>query len=235
VTMYPFDKRLAQHDTNAFVVTTTVDGLAEKLLGIVGERRITLMRRYLGESGGEPRITTGLRLERGGYAGPITRRPTESVHVRLTNDARTWEGFGFGIHLASETEEQVAHRYRHPEEQWMGQRRDIMYVELHGWANEPRRDDRIVIERWNEHGVGEEVRIAFDDLDPVDVLARRIKGEPGENKALWDGSFCSSHDMHFERPDHPYSCSHCLPRTATLAEDLAVLSVLARRAERKSG
>jgi hypothetical protein len=225
--MLTIDARAQRYDTNAFVTTETIDPLARKLIGIVGDRRMTKARRYLGDSGGVPDVYAGLRLERGGISGPVEHRSGEAVIIRLASRASGLQGISFGIHVPGEDEAEVSRRYQHPENEWMGQRRNITYVELRGWPGNPRRDDHVRIEWWNEYGVGQEVIIVFDDVDLVDELARQIKGDPGPDAVLWDKAYCEAHDVHLQDPEHRRG--GCSIRPATLAEDLAALAQLAAR------
>ena len=224
--MWPIEKRCGQRDTHAFVTADTVDPLGQKMVGIIADRRMTKMHRYLGEQGGRPELFPGLRVWRGGFGGPTTIRPRESVSIRLASQQHRMEGVGFSIGRDGETEEQAAERFRHPERQFLGQRRDITYVELDGWPGEPRRDDTIRIEYWNENGVGRETVIAFDDLNLVQELAWDIKGD-AERQVYLDNEFCTVHNLHFEASGHSWKSGSCVGRPATLAENLTLLASLA--------
>lgn len=227
--MSPIEKRCQRRETVAFVAPETVDQLAEKMLGIIADRRMTKMHRWLGENGGTPRLFPGLRVWRGGLGGPTTIRARQSVGISLASHQHSFEGIGFSIGREDETEEQVRDRYHHPERQWLGQRRDITVVELDGWPGSPGRDDSIRVEYWNENGVGQETIIAFDDVDPVQEIAWNVKGDVLRQVHL-DDEFCTVHGRHIEDAEHVYQ-SGCVLREATLAEDLAVLADLAARKE----
>lgn len=227
--MWTIEKRCGQRDTRAFVVPDTVDLLGQKMVGIVADRRMTKMHRYLGEQGGKPRLFLGLRVWHGGFGGPTTLRPGQSASISLASPQHHFEGIGFSVGREDETEEQAAKRYHHPEQQWLGQRRDITLVELDGWPGEPQRDDSIRIEYWNENGVGQETIVVFDDINLVEELAWDLKDDRRREVHL-DNEFCTVHGKHIEDPGH--RPAGCTLRTATLAEDLAVL---ARLAELKGG
>jgi hypothetical protein len=226
--MSPIEKRCRQRNTNAFVVSVTVDLLAEKMVGIIGDRRMTKMHRYLGEQTGTPRLFPGLRVWHGGYGGAVNHRQGVGASVALASQTRSFEIVGFSIDRDGETEEQVRERYHHPEKQWLGQRRDITFVELDGWPGEPGREDSIRVEYWNQHGVGQETLIVFDDLNLVQEIAWDVKGDRERQMWMLD-EFCHTHGMHFEHPDH--QASGCKGRQSTRAEDLAVLAVLAQAKE----
>lgn len=221
---WPIEKRCAQRNTHAFVTPDTVDLLADKLVGIIADRRMTKMHRYLGEQSGTPRLFSGMRVDRRSDDDGVSRRSGQSVGVSLASHARGLEGVSFGVPIHDESEEKVAHRYRHPEEQWLGQRRDITFVELDGWPGSPARDDSIRVEYWNEHGVGQETILVFDDIELVEEIAWNVKGDRVRQVYMWDG-FCDDHGLHFEHPDH--KGKGCKGRKSTLAEDLAVLAFLA--------
>lgn len=223
--IWPIEKRCGRRDTRAFVVADTVDALGEKMIGIIADRRMTKMHRYLGESN-KPRLFSGLRLWPGGYSGPTTQRSRQSVSVSLASNSRQFEGIGFSIGLDNETEEQAAKRYHNPEEQWLGQRRDITLVELDGWPGSRGRDDSIRIEHWNQHGVGQQTIVVFDDVDPIQELAWDVKGDK-ERQVCWDDEFCTFHTRHIEAAEHEYRSGVCALRQATLAENLRVLADLA--------
>lgn len=222
--MLPIEKRCGLRDTNAFVTPETVDLLADKLIGIIADRRMTKMHRYLGDRDNRPRLFPGLRVDRRAYGDGVNRRPGQSVSVYLASQARGLEGVGFSA-WDEEPEEKVAHRYRHPEEQWLGQRRDITFVELHGWPGSAGREDSIRVEYWNEHGVGQETLLVFDDIDVVEEIAWDVKGDRERQVYLWD-EFCDVHGLHFEHPDH--KGNGCKGRQSTRAEDLAVIAYLAQ-------
>lgn len=226
--MSPIEKRCQQRNTQAFVATDTVDLLGRKMIGLVGDRRMTKAHRYLGEGRGTPELRAGLRVWHGGYGEPTTLRPGLSASISFANRRHLLEGIGFGVR-GDETEDQVAERYDDPERQWLGKRRDITLVELTGWPGEPGSDDSIRIEFWNESGVGQETVIAFDDVDLVQELAWIVKGDQVREMHL-DDEFCTTCGLHVEDPGHQWAGS-CVRRRATLAENLALLAVLAQRAE----
>lgn len=219
------EQRYERRDTHGFVVAGTVDLLAEKTIGIIGDRRMTLMRRYLGEGAGTPRLYPGYRLWHGGFGDAVERRAGASVVVHVAGPGQRVDHVGFRVGPLEETEEQARERYQNPGDQWLGQRRDITFVMLLGWPGEPNLDDRVRIERWNEHGVGEETVVVFDDYDPVQEIGWAVKGDRVRQVQLWD-EFCDTHGMHFEHPDHQRM--GCVGRQSTLAENLAVLAHLAK-------
>lgn len=92
--MISIEKRLKLRDTHAFVVAETVDGLADKLLGVLADRRMTKVHRYLGETSTTPRVFPGLRVDQGSRT-PVTRRPGQSVGVHLASQSRRMEAQGY--------------------------------------------------------------------------------------------------------------------------------------------
>lgn len=221
----PIEKRCRQRVTRSFVTADTVDLLAEKLVGIIAERRMVKMVRSLGEYAGTPQLFTGLRLWHGGYRDAVKVRPGESVSVWLANQSQRNEHLYFTVGLRTETEQEIHGRYDHPEKQWLGERRDITRVALNGWPGEPRTDDEIRIEHWNEHGFGQETTVVFDDINLIEEIAWDVKGDRERRIYLWD-EFCDTHGLHFEHPDH--KAAGCKGRQSTRAEDLAVLAHLAQ-------
>ncbi len=222
------EKRARLHDTGGFVTFLTVDVLARKMIGIVGDRRMTLMRRYLGNHGGTPDIVTGLRLSHRGFADPITHRLGERVGVQVVNN-RTHEGFGFSVNSPRDTEDEVYERYHHPEKHWLGRREDITSVTLRGWPGGPSATDRITIEHWNENGVGRETIIVFDDIDLLEEVAWDVKGDPQREVHMWD-EFCTVCGLHFEHHLHKRTGA-CEGRPPTRGETLAALAANALKAE----
>lgn len=223
--MLSIQKRCQRRDTNAFVTVETVDLLADKLVGIIADRRMTKMHRYLGENGGTPRLFAGMRVDRCAIGDGVNRRPRMSVGVHLASQGHGLEGVGFSIDRDDETEEQVRDRYHHPEKQWLGQRRDCTFVELNGFPGQPARDDQIRVEYWNQYGVGQETQLVFDDIDPIEEIAWDVKGDRDRRVCMWD-EFCDVHGLHFEHPGH--KGLGCKGRQSTRAEDLAVLAHLAQ-------
>jgi hypothetical protein len=126
--MLSIEKRCQQRGTNAFVTAETVDLLADKLVGIIADRRMTKMHRYLRENSGTPRLFAGLRVDHGAIGDGVNRRQGQSASVYLASHARGLEGVGFSIDREDETEQQVRDRYHQPEKQWLGQRRGITFV-----------------------------------------------------------------------------------------------------------
>lgn len=228
VEMNQIERRCQGGSTRAFVTAETVDLLAEKLVRIIGDRRMSKMHRYLGQAG-TPEVRAGLRVDRGAHSGGVHRRSGQSVAVCLTSQAGGLQGISFSIDRDDETEGQVAERYHHPDRQWLGQRRNITFVELNGWPGEPNRGDSIRIEYWNDHGVGQETIVVFDDFDPVQEIAWDVKGDQERQVWMWD-EFCDTHGLHFEHPDHKHY--GCKGRNSTRAENLEVLAVLARGMEK---
>lgn len=230
--MWPIEKRCQRRDTAAFVAPETVDLLGEKMIGIIADRRMTKMHRYLGENAGTPRLFPGLRLWHGGFNGPTYARPRMSASVSLASGLYPYEGIGIGF--ADETEAHVRDRYHHPEKHWLGQRRDITFVELDGWPGSPGRDDRIRIEHWNSNGVGQETILVFDDVDHIQELAWEVQGSK-ERHVYMDDGWCTTHDRHFEDPDHASQIGRCALRRATVVENLRVLVGLAEQREQSGG
>lgn len=222
--MLSIEKRTAMRDTCSFVTSTTVDPLARKLIGIVGDRRISLMRRYL-ERNGDPEVRAGLRIDRRGYS-PVDHRLGKGVSIHLRPGIF---GLGFSVQHPSDTEEELRERYHHPERQWLGQRRNIVYVELRGWPGQPQREDLIRIERWNEHGVGEEIIAVFDDVDLLEEVAWDVKGDPVREVHMWD-EFCTVHGLHYEHHLHTRGLD-CRGRPPTRGETLAALAANALKTE----
>lgn len=224
--MLSIEKRAEMRDTCSFVTLMTVDVLARKLIGIVGDRRMTVMRRHLGERGGSPTVKVGLRPNRRGYGPPVNHRLGQGISISLMPDI---EGIGFSVQSHSDTEAELFERYNHPERHWLNRRENIVYVELRGWPGQPHREDTIRIERWNESGVGEEIIVAFDDFDLLEELAWDVKGDQKRQVRMWD-EFCDFHGLHFEHPNHPRS-ARCEARPPKRSETLAVLAHLAALAE----
>lgn len=223
--MIDIEKRAQSRDTCAFVTLTTVDPLARKMIGLVGDRRVTMMRRYLGDHGGTADVMAGLRIDWRGFT-PVSHHPGRGVSIHLRPGIY---GLGFSVQRDSDTEEGLRERYHHPERHWLGQRRDIVYVELRGCPGEPNREDGIRIERWNENGVGEEIIARFDDLDLLEELAWDIKGDKVREVHMWD-EFCTVHGLHFEHHLHKRARA-CEGRPPTRGETLAALAANALKAE----
>lgn len=224
--MLPIEKRCQQRDTHAFVTAETVDLLGAKMVGIVADRRMTKMHRYLGKQGGRPRLFPGLRVWKGGFGSPTTLRTGQSASICLASEHHRLEGVSFGVDRDDETEARAAQRYHHPEQQWLGQRRDITLVELDGWPGSPGRDDSIRVEYWNSNGVGQETILVFDDLSLVQELAWDLKGDT-QRRVYLDDEFCTVHAQHFEDPNHSWQPGTCERRPATLAENLTLLAAIA--------
>ena len=218
-------KRCQQRRTHAFVTPETVGPLGQKMIGLVADRRMTMMHRYLGEQSGTPRLYAGLRVWTGGLGPATIIRPGQSAAISLASVQRPLEGIGFSVGPERQTEEQLAERYHHPERQWLGERRDITLVELNGWPGSPTRDDSVRVEHWNQHGVGQETIVVFDDIDPIQEIAWIVKQDK-EHRIHFEDEFCTLHRRHFEDPEHSFQPSRCALRPATLTENLTLLAHL---------
>lgn len=223
-------QRCRRRDTHGFVVPETVDLLAKKAIGVIGDRRISLMHRYLGDSAGTPRLVTGYRLWHGGLSDPVTHTPGHgaSVYLRGPGDRGASVRFSVGPH--GETEEQARERYQHPEKQFLRQRREITFVMVQGLPGQPHPEDRLRIETWDETGLGHETIVAFDDLDPFQELVWDLTNNRKRQVHWWD-EFCDEHRLHLEHPDHERSVE-CRTRQSSRAEDLTALAALAARARK---
>jgi hypothetical protein len=224
--MWPIEKRCQQRHTVSFVTSETVDLLGEKMIGIVADRRMTKVHRYLGEDRGTPDVRPGLRVWKGGYGRPTTLRPGQSASVQLASRKYPFEGIGIGVRMPNEDESTARDRYHHPEKNWLGERREITLVELDGFPGSPSSEDRIRVEYWNEHGVGQETTLVFDDLDPVQELFWDATGDK-ERRVYMDDEFCTAHELHLTDSQHTYRSDTCSTRRATLAENLRALAAIA--------
>ena len=219
--MITIEERGNARNTCAFVTFMTVDVLARKMIGIVGDRRMTVVRRYLGERSDSSTVKTGLRLNQRGYGPAVNHRLGMGVTIHLMPGI---EGIGFSVQRNSDTEAELFERYHHPERHWLNRRENIVYVELRGCPGSPSREDTIRIERWNSNGVGEETIVAFDDFDLLEELAWDVKGDEERQVCMWD-EFCDTHGLHFEHPNHLRG-PDCKGRPPTRGETLRVLALL---------
>jgi hypothetical protein len=225
--MWPIEKRIAESHTRAFVASNTVDALGKKMIEIIADRRMAKTHRYLGTKSGSVTLVTGLRVWYGGFEPGPRVLPGQSVYLHCVSNQSRLEGIGFHVHWDAEvTEEQLRERYNKPEEH--DRRRDLTYVELTGWPGQPGRDDQIRIEHWNEHGVGQETIVAFDDVDPIQEIAWDLKVQDRVRQVHLDDEFCIAHNQHLEDPAHGRYRSSCVLRQATRAESLKMLVELAQ-------
>jgi len=241
--MRSIEQRCNQRITTAFVARSTVDPLGQQMIGIIADRRMTMMHRYLDKAGDPPNLHPGLRVWHGGLGPAITVRAGHSAGIALASTRRPFERIGFGVDQDDATESQMYEQYHYPEKNRQGQRRNITLVALNGWPGSPCADDSIRVEQWNDYGVGQETIIAFDDLNPLQELVWDVKGDRGRHVHL-DDEWCVTHGAHFESAQHKHLAIRaartatlaehlitCLPRTATLAENLRLLAELAESKE----
>jgi hypothetical protein len=156
------DRIRNQYNVTAAVALDTVDPLAERVRNLLAAgRRMTLVRRYV-DHHGSPEVTPGLVLDgeprrHGNYGGA-------GFSVRLKPGI---QGFGFSAYASdgNATEAEVWKRYHAAKDgdHW-SRRRNITIVEVDGGMDNsgPGRSDRLTITHWNEHGVAEEIVVAFD-------------------------------------------------------------------------
>lgn len=183
----PFEvRRWRTRTVRVFAAMDTMDQIAERVLGIVGENRvINKTWTYVHRGGLEDlsHLTHATGLHKGGHAGHPEGHHTwrqedqAGFSVYLTHEfgtMGTMEGFGVGI-LAwnATTEKDVRQRYEKGRNASDGtsvfdERRDITYLEIHGTPGEPHREDRIEIMEWNTHGVLTHTIITFTEPDHCD-------------------------------------------------------------------
>lgn len=186
------EQRLGRYGlaANVWVAYDNVDTIADHVLGLIGTgRRMTVIRRYLNlrrsednrerveaVTSGELDVKTGLYVgSEAEYRKPIDRwsqsNPVgKGLHIHLSPGI---EGFGFGAYeYENPTEERAAERYNGKDGTVFNRREDVTRIRTSGEPGYPRHTDRIVIETWNQHGVGIETTIAFEDDGPNDEVKR---------------------------------------------------------------
>lgn len=172
-TMTPIKERLNNYHLAGFVAMDTVDAFADRILAVVRDRTMVVVSQYRSSRPDErPRPSLGSLDVKPGlwrdqhatrYEGGIDRwsqvNPVgKGVHLHLKPG---FNGFGIGAHeYESPTEQAVRDRY-HSDGYYA--RRNLTFVRIEGWPGDrnERTDDRIHIERWNEHGVCVETLVLF--------------------------------------------------------------------------
>ena len=154
--------RFERREIWAIVAADTFDPLVERIRGVLGhDRRMVRIRRYASTTGADNLdIRVGLRLDPDLRDGedPIKVTastfpgPTRHLDVRLT----CAESFGFSAD--DRTERALRGRY---DQRGKTYDTPVTAVRIDGWPDSPSRDDRIEIERWNEHRVCSLTTIAF--------------------------------------------------------------------------
>lgn len=184
--MNPLVERLRSRDVVAPVTLETVDLLVDRFLGILGgqgERTLTVLQQYRYKNGTDPMskqglwnlgygAKTGLRVGGDEWADWITRKngvDRWSQKTPLGRGVTVYlepgiESVGFGVHDMGynrewATSEEAAWAYYRDDTK---QREEITLVHLDGFAGEPTRHDRLMIEDWNRHGVCSETLILFN-------------------------------------------------------------------------
>jgi hypothetical protein len=152
-----------RYHIQAAVALDTIDLLAERVQNLLkAGRRMTLVRRWA-DRDNTPTVTAGLTL----FEEPRLRHQDDGgagfgVHLRPGI-----HGFGFSAYACdgNTTEAEVWKRYHADkgDDHWT-RRRNITVVEIDGGMADsgPGRDDQLTIRHWNEHGVCEEIVVAFD-------------------------------------------------------------------------
>lgn len=181
--MQALTERLDDRDFIAWVAMDTIDPLIERVVGIVGtDREMTLLHTYRhtvphnptdAQRDGKPlsRITiqTGLRLLNSqDYDVPAidiweqVNPQGKGLVVRLGTSIL--DGFGFSAHHhQGATEDEVRNQYhRHVAGEMYSRRRNLTKIDIVGVSGRPHRDDRIIIEHWNDHGVCSDKIVAFN-------------------------------------------------------------------------
>lgn len=182
------DRILTDYYVRVAVALDTIDLLAERVLNLLASgRRITLVRRYVSHDG-TPDVFAGLVEE---APSRLRRRGDPEgawFGVQLKPGLR---GFGFFAyaHDGNATEAEVWARYRagNDESDPFARRSNITLLEIDGGMAEsgPGRNDRLVIQHWNEHGVCEEIIVAFDATDRLTAAVRELEAEIEWQRAVY--------------------------------------------------
>ena len=161
------ERATKRHDMYAYVASDTIEAIIARIEPMVRSgRRMTLMRRYLGDTDTAPDLRTGLVVDPNVRDGGVMVRRQDnpkgaSLSVVLTHAS----GFGVSAYDSDGTEEEVAARY----EGEGHQRRNCERIEVHGGLWGVGKEDRIVLNRFSDYGVGEQVVLAFDTVESCDV------------------------------------------------------------------
>lgn len=179
------EKRLRHRSAWVFVALDTIDALTDHVIGLLGpdeHRRMTIVQRYLrsdgdrGDVAGSLTIKTSLTRAGHGtrYPGGIDRHTQSNPFGKALT---VWlgpgiEAFGFGAYAhEAATEDAVRARYHDTTRR----REDITLLHLNGFPGEPTKDDRVVIEHWNQFGVCSEVTVALDGWNPADKATEETR------------------------------------------------------------
>lgn len=219
---------MTHRDMNYFAAPDKIEELIERTKAVVGDRRMVVTSRYLDVGGSNhTEVKTAQIIDRSA-ASPVEvwDRVNRGIAFRLTH-ATTGQGLGsFGFSTDRAKDQAEARAIYHG-----GGRQEVTLVKINGWAHEHGHEDHIVIERWNQYGVGHETVIAFDDTDPVQELAKKAGREGGQG--MLDRSWCTLHDQHYEDPLHEWD-RECHREPSTLVQDLRMLTDLAEAQEVKN-
>lgn len=166
----PYTARFAQRSFRALVADDTFDPLVERVKAMLsGDRRMVLTHRYLHRN--ELRTHVGLRLDTGDryYDEDDNETYANTRDPFRVSENRYGRGFSAslapGIHfVAFATEGDKTERQMRAAWESRGtgsHHRPVTQVHVDGWADSPSREDRIEIEFWNEHGIGQSTLILF--------------------------------------------------------------------------
>lgn len=161
--MAPITKRAQEHRMVAFVASDTIEAIIARIEPMVRSgRRMTLMRRYLSDSDTPPDLRTGLTLDSNARNGGVEIRRQDNpkgayISVLLTHVSH----FGLSAYDSDGDEEAVRARYMGEEQQ----RRNCERIEITGGLWGHGKEDQIVLTRFGEYGVGEQVVLAFDTIE----------------------------------------------------------------------
>lgn len=166
---------------NVWVAMDNIDTITDHVLGVLGtNRHMTKIHRYVEQKGhtlvstGQLEVETGLHVKvqlPGDYQAPIDRwrqADPEGAGLVVRLDRGLLSAFGFSAHhYQNPTEKRARERYH-----GNYRRENVTMVRVDGEPGNPRLTDRIVIESWNERGVGTETTVAFEDDGPNDEVKR---------------------------------------------------------------
>lgn len=165
--MASIDERATQHHMYAFVAIDTIEAIIARIEPMLRSgRRMTLMRRYVGDTDNAPDLRTGLHLEKDAWDGGVQiRRQDNPKGSYITAVLTHVSTFSVGAWESDGTEEQVRVRYQGKEQE----RRDCARIEILGGFHGMGKEDRIILTRFGEYGVGEQIVLAFDMIESHEV------------------------------------------------------------------
>ena len=157
-------ERSKHQDLHVMATMDTMPVIEQRIRNLLRwGRRITIVQSWIhGTDSGNPDVKVGLTIDTAAYQGGLRSHRGDDQHGFAVYLRPGLSGFSVHAYAHEDATEEDAWRRYHNEET---RRSNLTRLIIDGGFDGdhgPRNDDQILIENWNENGVGQRTMIAFD-------------------------------------------------------------------------